>query len=92
MDLVSYNIKLISTPRSSKSLYPVGLSVQIKKAFLLSSFRLSLAPLYLLALIHLTILSERYKLVLLIVKPSRLPILIPIGPKYFPQDPDLRYN
>ena len=42
-------------------------------------------PLNLLDLITLTILDERYKLMkFLIVEPSPLPILIPLGLKYDP--------
>ena len=85
---IRYNIVLPSTPRFPDGLFPVGLLVNILKALLLLFILATLsAHLNLLDLITLIILAEWF----LMVKHFPLPILIPLGFNYSPQDPVFRY-
>ena len=70
-------------------LFPVGLSDKILKALLPSSILVTRpAYLNLLDLMTVTILGD---IKFLTVEPSPFPILIPLGPKYAPQDPIFKY-
>ena len=71
-------------------LFPVRLFVKLFKVLVTYSILPTCsAPLNLLDSITLTILSSdtNYE----DIKPSPLPILIPLGPKYSPQDPVFKY-
>ena len=75
-----------------KGLFPVGLPVKILKELLPSSI-LATWPAHLNSrfkdpdYVRWTVQTMKF----LIVEPSPLPILIPLGPKYSPQDPAFKY-